>query len=94
MLDQQKMMQEAFNMGRNYWKTTMDMASTFQEQNEKMWNNLLEQSTVAQQEGKKMLQEWLDRSRQAQEEVSRTMEDNWKNAERMFGGNGSAKTGK
>jgi polyhydroxyalkanoate synthesis regulator phasin len=85
MFDQQKVAQEVFNLTKNYWTTTMDMMSTFQEQNEKVWNTLLDQGLVAQNEGKKMLQDWLNRSKQAQEQFTKTMEDNWKKAETAFG---------
>ena len=85
MFDQAKMGQEVFNLSKNYWMSTMEMMSAFQDQNEKMWNTLLEQGLVNQQEGRKMLQEWLNRAKQAREEFTKTMEDNWKKAENSFG---------
>ena len=92
MLDQAKMGQEMFNMAKNYWTSTMEMMTNFQDQNEKMWNNLMEQGLVSQQEGRKMLQEWLTRAKQAREQFNKTMEDNWKKSESAFGN--SPKSGK
>lgn len=92
MFDQAKIVQEVFALSKNYWATTMEMMSAFQDQNEKMWNILLEQGLVGQQEGGKMLQEWLNRAKQAREQFNRTMEDNWKKAEGAFGA--TSKTGK
>jgi len=85
MFDQSKAAQEMFNLSKNYWATTMEMLSSFQDQNEKMFHTMLEQGIVAQGEGKKMLQEWMNRARQARDQFQRTMEDNWKRAETVFG---------
>jgi len=90
MFDQARMAQEVFNLSKNYWMTTMEMMTNFQDQNEKMWNNLMEQGLVGQQEGRKMLQEWLTKAKQAREQFNRTMEDNWKKAETTFGSTSKA----
>jgi polyhydroxyalkanoate synthesis regulator phasin len=92
MFDQQKIAQEVFNLSKNYWMTTMEMMSAFQDQNEKMWNTLLEQGVISQSEGRKMLQDWLIRAKQAREQFTKTMDDNWKKAESVFGS--SQKSGK
>lgn len=92
MFDQQKVMQEVFNLSKNYWLNTMEMVTTFQNQNEKMWNALIEQGLVSQQEAKKMVQEGLSRWKQARKQFQETMEDNWKKAESAFGA--ASKTGK
>lgn len=91
MFDQHKVAQEFFNMSKNYWTTTVQMLGTIQEQNEKMLTTLMDHGMVAQQEGKKMFQEWLNRAHQARDQFQKTMEDNLKKAESIFGTTGKIK---
>jgi polyhydroxyalkanoate synthesis regulator phasin len=92
MFDQQKVAQDVFNMTKGFWLTTMQMVSTFQDQNERMWHTLLDQGLVMQQESKKMLQESLTRAKQTREQFTETMEENWKKVESSL--TGTAKSGK
>lgn len=92
MFDQYKVAQEVFNMSKTYWEHTMEMMTAFQDQNEQMWTTLMEQGFVAQEQSKKMLNELLIHAKQARAQFSRTMDDNWKQAESVFGTN--QKTGK
>jgi len=83
--DNNQFAKEMYNLSKNYWTTTMEMLSSFQDQNEKMFHTMIDHGLVAQQEGKKMLQEWMSRTRKAQDQFTQTMQDTWEKTGLVFG---------
>lgn len=85
MFDQEKTVQTAINLAKDYTTANIQVMKTTMEQFEKTMNVLIKQSTVAQDEATKLFVDWWSRVKQGQQQYYNIMEDGLKNIENLFG---------
>lgn len=84
-MEQKKMAKQMIDFYKTTFDNTYSAFSMMQEQTERMTNMFLEQATGLPPEGKKALQEWTKAYKKGCEEFKKTVDDNFKKAESIFG---------
>ena len=84
-MEQKKMAKQMIDFYKTSFDNTYTALSIMQEQTERMTNMFLEQATGLPPEGKKAMQEWTKAYKKGCEEFKKTVDDNFKKAESMFG---------
>ena len=84
-MEQKKMAKQMIDFYKTSFDNTYSALTIMQEQTERMTNMFLEQATGIPPEGKKALQEWTKAYKKGCEEFKKTVDDNFKKAESMFG---------
>ncbi len=70
--------QELFDLAKQAFHATMEMASKVQQQTHQLMEQLIRQGATAQDEGKRLLSDWVEQSRKQMEEFQRVAAEGYR----------------
>lgn len=93
-MEQEKVAKQMMDFYKAQFEQTFAAMTAWQEQGEKMMDSFLEQASWMPAEGRKAAAEWLRMVRQGREALKNQAQQNYEQAENLFGSFGKTAPGK